>query len=88
MCYRLKWTILSLWGKPKKNCLHAVAAFVAGIVRDAFSLWLNAHLIKGFNCRLAINTAQSLKTAKKVTRKRVTSGPALPGKSPTAHRPT
>ena len=66
----------------EKLSSRQAAAFVAGIVRDAFSLWLNAHPDQGILiAELAINTAQSrLKTAKKVTRKRVTSGPALPGK--------
>jgi topoisomerase-4 subunit B len=58
------------------------AAFVAGAVKDAFSLWLNQHIDDGEKiAELAINNAQSrLKQAKKVVRKRVQSGPALPGK--------
>ncbi|KKL52967.1 hypothetical protein LCGC14_2280160, partial [marine sediment metagenome] len=58
------------------------AAFVSGVVKDAFSLWLNHHVEDGEKIAdLAINNAQSrLKQAKKVIRKRVQSGPALPGK--------
>ncbi|WP_417551204.1 DNA topoisomerase IV subunit B [Methylophaga sp.] len=58
------------------------AGFVAGAVKDSFSLWLNHHIEDGEKiAELAINNAQSrLKQAKKVVRKRVQSGPALPGK--------
>ncbi|QIR13587.1 DNA topoisomerase IV subunit B [Shewanella aestuarii] len=58
------------------------SAFVSGIVRDAFSLWLNSNTeLAEQLAELCINNAQRrLKAAKKVARKRVTSGPALPGK--------
>ncbi|WP_041366982.1 DNA topoisomerase IV subunit B [Methylophaga frappieri] len=58
------------------------AAFVSGAVKDAFSLWLNHHIEDGEKiAEIAISNAQSrLKQAKKVVRKRVQSGPALPGK--------
>ncbi len=58
------------------------AAFVSGVAKDSFSLWLNQHADIGDElAQLAISSAQSrLKTAKKVVRKKVTSGPALPGK--------
>ena len=58
------------------------AAFVSGAVKDAFSLWLNHHIEDGEKiAELVISNAQSrLKQAKKVVRKRVQSGPALPGK--------
>jgi topoisomerase-4 subunit B len=58
------------------------AAFVSGVARDAFSLWLNQHTAEGERiAELAIRTAQKrTAAAKKVQRKRVTSGPALPGK--------
>jgi len=58
------------------------AAFVAGVVKDSFSLWLNQHPETGDQiAQLAITKAQRrLKAAKKVVRKKVTSGPALPGK--------
>ncbi|KTT51867.1 DNA topoisomerase IV subunit B [Pseudomonas sp. HR1] len=58
------------------------AAFVAGVVKDAFSLWLNAHPELGQQiAELAINNAgRRLKAGKKVERKKITQGPALPGK--------
>ena len=58
------------------------AAFVSGVVKDAFSLWLNQHVAQGeLLAEWVINQAQKrLRTSKKVTRKKVTAGPALPGK--------
>ena len=58
------------------------AAFVSGAVKDAFSLWLNRHTDAGERlAELAIANAQRrLRAGKKVARKKVTSGPALPGK--------
>ncbi len=58
------------------------AAFVSGVAKDSFSLWLNQHADIGEQlAQMAISSAQSrLKSAKKVIRKKVTSGPALPGK--------
>ncbi|MGL5392325.1 MAG: DNA topoisomerase IV subunit B [Shewanella sp.] len=58
------------------------SAFVSGIVRDAFSLWLNSNTeLAEALADMCINNAQRrLKAAKKVARKKVTSGPALPGK--------
>ncbi len=58
------------------------AAFVSGIVKDQFALWLNQHPDSGERiAQLAISNAQSrLRSSQKVARKRVVSGPALPGK--------
>ena len=58
------------------------ASFVSGVVKDSFSLWLNQHTdIAEKIAEIAILNAQSrLKTAKKVIRKKIISGPALPGK--------
>ncbi|GIZ12845.1 DNA topoisomerase IV subunit B [Pseudomonas sp. NCCP-436] len=58
------------------------AAFVSGVVKDAFSLWLNAHPETGLQlAELAIsNAGRRLKAGKKVERKKITQGPALPGK--------
>ena len=58
------------------------AAFVAGVIKDNFSLWLNQHPETGdLIAQLAITKAQKrLKSAKKVVRKKIVSGPALPGK--------
>ena len=56
--------------------------FVAGVVKDAFSLWLNQHTAEAEAIAdLCISNAQNrLKASKKVARKKITSGPALPGK--------
>ncbi|OGT41077.1 MAG: DNA topoisomerase IV subunit B [Gammaproteobacteria bacterium RIFCSPHIGHO2_12_FULL_40_19] len=58
------------------------SAFVSGVVKDSFSLWLNQHVALGETiANLAISNAQKrLKAAQTVARKKVTSGPALPGK--------
>ncbi|NLJ93625.1 MAG: DNA topoisomerase IV subunit B [Aeromonadales bacterium] len=58
------------------------AAFVSGVVKDAFSLWLNQHTeLAEQIAELCISSAQRrLRQAKKVVRKKVTQGPALPGK--------
>lgn len=59
-----------------------ISAFVSNVVKDAFSLWLNQHRNQGEAiAALAIERAQKrLKQAKQVARKRVSQGPALPGK--------
>ncbi len=58
------------------------AAFVSGVAKDAFSLWLNQHTGEAEKlAELCISNAQTrMRKAKKVVRKKVTSGPALPGK--------
>ncbi|NOY62614.1 MAG: DNA topoisomerase IV subunit B [Gammaproteobacteria bacterium] len=58
------------------------AGFVSGVIKDAFALWLNQHTEVGEQiAMLAIASAQSrLRAGKQIKRKKVTSGPALPGK--------
>lgn len=58
------------------------AAFVSGIIQDTFSLWLNQNVHLGEAlAELVINNAQKrLNAEKKIVRKKVTLGPALPGK--------
>nr|WP_282552156.1 DNA topoisomerase IV subunit B [Providencia rustigianii] len=58
------------------------AAFVSGVVKDAFSLWLNQNVqVAEQLAEMAISSAQRrLRASKKVVRKKLTSGPALPGK--------
>ncbi|HHC72997.1 MAG TPA: DNA topoisomerase IV subunit B [Thiotrichales bacterium] len=58
------------------------ASFVSGVVKDAFLVWLNQHVDSGEKiAQLAIDNAQKrMRSARKVVRKRVTAGPALPGK--------
>ena len=67
--------------KERLNSRQA-ASFVSTIVKDSFSLWLSQHVSDGESiAELAITSAQNrLKEGKKVARKKVTSGPALPGK--------
>jgi topoisomerase IV subunit B len=58
------------------------AGFVSGTVRDAFSLWLNQHTGQGERlAQLFLAAAQRrLKTSRKTERKKIASGPTLPGK--------
>ncbi len=58
------------------------AAFISGVAKDALGLWLNQHTEEGDKiAELAINSAQMRsRKAKKVARKRIVQGPALPGK--------
>ncbi len=61
---------------------RAAASFVAGVVKDAFALWLNKNVTEGEAiARLAIDNAlKRQKSRKQVARRKVTAGPALPGK--------
>jgi topoisomerase-4 subunit B len=61
---------------------RSIATYVTQASKDAFSLWLNQHVETGQAiAELAINRArQRLQASKQVKRKRITSGPALPGK--------
>ena len=61
---------------------RSCGVFVGGVAKDAFSLWLNEHPHEGERlAELAINNAQKrTRAAKKVVRKKITTGPALPGK--------
>ncbi len=58
------------------------AAFVSGVVKDSFSLWLNQHVqeAKVLAEFIIENAEKRLKSSKQVVRKKITSGPALPGK--------
>jgi topoisomerase-4 subunit B len=58
------------------------AAFVGGVTKDAFTLWLGSHVADAERiANLAIEAAQArMRTAKKVERKKIGTGPALPGK--------
>ena len=57
-------------------------AFVSGIAKDSFSLWLNQHPAEGEKIAdIIISSAQKrLRSNKKIIRKKITAGPALPGK--------
>jgi topoisomerase-4 subunit B len=56
--------------------------FVSGVAKDSFSLWLNQHPQEGEKiAEIILTSAQKrLKAGKKIVRKKITSGPALPGK--------
>ncbi|HUW99067.1 MAG TPA: DNA topoisomerase IV subunit B [Acidiferrobacter sp.] len=58
------------------------AAFVSGVVKDTFALWLNAHVAEGSEiAKIAIDCAQLReRRARRVERKKAVNGPALPGK--------
>ncbi len=67
--------------KERLSSRHC-SGFVNGAVRDAFSLWLNQNTVIGEKLAAAAleNARTRLRKAKTVTRKRITSGPTLPGK--------
>ena len=58
------------------------SAFVSGVAQDAFSIWLNNNIADAERiAQVAIASAMTrLRQGKKVERKKLTSGPALPGK--------
>ena len=61
---------------------RTIAAYVTAVIKDALILWLNQNVAEGEQiAMIAINNAQNrLRKAKQVVRKKVTAGPALPGK--------
>jgi topoisomerase-4 subunit B len=67
--------------KERLSSRH-IAAFISGVTKDAFSLWLNSNVEEGEKIAdMVISNAQKrLRSSKKVIRKKVTQGPALPGK--------
>lgn len=70
-------------GQTKERLSSRQAAgFVNNIIKDAFQLWLNQHRNIGEQiAAIAIERAQKrLRQAKNVARKKIHSGPALPGK--------
>ncbi len=58
------------------------ASFVSGVVKDSFSLWLNENPAIGEDLAAMViaNAQKRQRAAKKIERKKITSGPALPGK--------
>jgi topoisomerase-4 subunit B len=70
-------------GQTKERLTSREAAsFVQGVAKDSFSLWLNQHVADAEKiAALAIESAQERQRAdKKVARKKIGTGPALPGK--------
>ena len=66
----------------EKLASRSCQAFVSGVVSDHFEQWLNRHPQSGDAlAQLVVSTAQRRQQkARKVQRKKVASGPALPGK--------
>ncbi len=84
-CYVLSSKMLDpqFSGQTKERLTSRQAVtFVSGVVKDSFSLWLNQHTEAAESlAELAITNAQGrLRAGKQVARKKVTAGPALPGK--------
>lgn len=84
-CYVLSSKLLNpqFSGQTKERLSsRQCAVFVAGVVKDSFSLWLNQHTDEAEAiAELCISNAQvRLKASRQVARKKITSGPALPGK--------
>ncbi|HNV84748.1 MAG TPA: DNA topoisomerase IV subunit B [Arenimonas sp.] len=79
----VKMTDPQFSGQTKERLSSRQAAgFVEGASHDAFSLWLNTHTELGERiAQIAIERAAArLKTEKQIVRKKITQGPALPGK--------
>jgi topoisomerase-4 subunit B len=84
-CYVLssKLTDPQFSGQTKERLSsREAAAFVSGVAKDTFSLWLNQHTQEAEKlAEMCISNAQGrMRLAKKVVRKKIASGPALPGK--------
>lgn len=85
LCFILSFKMLDpqFSGQTKERLSsRAAASFVAGVVKDAFSLYLNQNPnIGDLIAEHVINNAQKrAKASKKVVRKKIATGPALPGK--------
>ncbi len=79
----LKFAEPQFSGQTKERLSSREAApLVQALAKDSFSLWLNQHPDSARAiAELAINKAgKRLKSAQKVARKKITQGPALPGK--------
>ncbi len=85
LCFILSFKMLDpqFSGQTKERLSsRAAAGFVSGVVKDAFSLFLNQNPNVGdLIAEHVINNAQKrAKASKKVVRKKIATGPALPGK--------
>ncbi len=84
-CYILSVKLLDpLFSGQTKERLSSreCASFVSGVVKDALSLWLNEHTDDGERLaeQVISRANQRIRAGKKIIRKKVTQGPALPGK--------
>lgn len=61
---------------------RSCASFISGVVKDSFSLWLSQNVDLGEKIaeQIISKAGQRIRAGKKVIRKKVTQGPALPGK--------
>ena len=85
LCFILSFKMLDpqFSGQTKERLSsRAAASLVSGVVKDAFSLYLNQNPnIGDLIAEHVINNAQKrAKASKKVVRKKIATGPALPGK--------
>ena len=66
----------------EKLSSRSVSSFVTGLIKDAFTLWLNQHPEAGDQivARAIENAQKRAKKNVKVKRKKATGGPTLPGK--------
>ncbi|OQK16298.1 DNA topoisomerase IV subunit B [Methyloprofundus sedimenti] len=57
-------------------------AFISGVAKDGFSLWLNQHPAAGEKIAevIILSAQKRLKSSKKTIRKKISAGPQLPGK--------
>ena len=79
----LKMSEAQFSGQTKERLSSREASpYIAGVVKDVFSLWLNSNPEKGQALAQMVidNASRRLKAVKKVERKKITQGPALPGK--------
>ena len=79
----VKWQEPQFAGQTKERLSSRdCAGFVSNVIKDAFSLWLHQHVAEGeLIAALAIENANKrLNARKKIARKKLVSGPALPGK--------
>jgi len=84
-CYILSVKLLDpLFSGQTKERLSSreCASFVSGVVKDALSLWLNENTEDGERLaeQVISRANQRIRAGKKIVRKKVTQGPALPGK--------
>lgn len=84
-CYILSVKLLDpLFSGQTKERLSSreCASFVSGVAKDAFSLWLNEHTEDGERLaeQVISRANQRIRAGKKIVRKKITQGPALPGK--------
>jgi DNA gyrase/topoisomerase IV subunit B len=82
-CSRSSCSTRSSAARPRSGCPRAsLRAFVSGVIKDAFSLWLNQHVDQARGHRRAGHRQrpEAQKAAARWCARRSPPGPALPGK--------